>query len=62
MNPCAICLEEINPEDKLAININVARKYINKFHDKCMLELPKKCPGGEKTCPVCRVYLINYTY
>ena len=62
MNPCAICLEEINPEDKLAININVARKYINKFHDKCMLEWPKKCPGGEKRCPVCRVYLINYTY
>lgn len=60
MDPCAICREEINPEDKLAININVAIKCIHKFHKTCMLEWLEKCPGREKTCPVCRGYWINY--
>jgi hypothetical protein len=59
MDPCAICLEEINPEDKLAINLNVVRICIHKFHHTCMKEWRKQCPGRGTTCPVCKRYWIN---
>ena len=51
---CAICLEEINPEDKLAISLNCNHK----FDDRCM---QKWLNGGEETCPVCRGYWIDVT-
>ena len=44
MDPCSICLDEIHPEDKVAINLNVVGKRIHKFHDTCIeLDLLPSC-------------------